>query len=215
MNKPIRLLLVDDHPVVRKGLRFCLAPHPNFEIAGEASDGAEAVRKARELLPDIILMDIEMPQMNGLAVTELLRKELPQIKVLILSMYSSAEYVVRIVQSGACGCLFKDASPKELVKAIETVNAGETFFSADVARVALNELVRKAREGPKLLPLSNRQREVCARIAEGSSSKEIAQVLGIGLRTVETHREHLMHKLNIHTVAGLTKFAVAKGLIFA
>ena len=159
-------------------------------------------------------MDIEMPQMNGLAVTELLRKTSANQSAHLVH-YSSAEYVVRIVQSGACGCLFKDASPKELVKAIETVNAGETFFSADVARVALNELVRKAREGPKLLPLSNRQREVCARIAEGSSSKEIPQVLGIGLRTVETHREHLMHKLNIHTVAGLTKFAVAKGLIFA
>ena len=212
-NKRIRLLLVDDHPVVRKGLGFFLAAYPNLEIAGEASDGDEALRKARELLPDIILMDIEMPQMDGLAVTELLREELPQIKVLILSMYSSADYILRIVQSSARGCLFKDTSPKELVQAIETVAAGETFFSADVARVALNHLVRQAGEGPKLLRLSKREREVCARIAGGLSNKEIAQVLSIGLRTVQTHRERLMRKLNIHTVAGLTKFAVAKGLM--
>jgi two-component system, NarL family, nitrate/nitrite response regulator NarL len=213
MNQRTRLLLVDDHPVVRKGLRYCLATFPGLEIVDEAGNGEEAVRKARELLPDIILMDIEMPRMNGLAATELLRQELPQIKVLILSMCSRAEYVLRIAQSGACGCLFKHVSPEELVKAIETVAAGKTCFSADVARVALNELVRQGREGPKRLGLSNREREVCARIAEGLSNKEIAQALGVGLRTVETQRERLMRKLNIHTVAGLTQFALANGLM--
>jgi two-component system, NarL family, nitrate/nitrite response regulator NarL len=212
-HKPIRLLLADDHPVVREGLGFCLATYPNLEIAGEAGDGDEAVRKARELLPDIILMDIEMPQMNGLAVTELLREELPQIKVLILSMHCSAEYILRIIQSGARGYLFKAAGLQELVKAIEIVNAGQTFFNADAARVALKQMVSQRSEGPKLVRLSNREREVCARIAEGLSNKEIAQVLAIGLRTVETHRERLMRKLNIHTVAGLTRFAVAQRLV--
>ena len=213
MNKPIRLLLVDDHPVVRAGLRSCLAPHPNLQIVGEASDGDEAVRKARHLLPDIILMDVEMPQMNGLAVTELLREELPQIKVLILSMYSRTECVLRIIQSSARGCLFKDVLPEELVKAIEAVAAGKTFFSTDVVRGAFNQLVGQGQAGPQLLRLSDREQQVCAQIAEGLSNKEIAQVLGIGLRTVATHREHLMDKLNIHTVAGLTKFAMAKGLM--
>ena len=199
--------------MVRKGLRFCLAPHPDLEIVGEASDGAEAIRKARELLPDIILMDIEMPQLNGLAVTELLCEELPQIKVLILSTYSSAERVLRIVQSGARGYLLKTASPEELVKAIATVNASETVFSAAVAQVTLNQIAQAARAGVRLPRLTQREREVCARIAGGFSNKEMAQALGIGARTVETHREHLMRKLDIHTVAGLTKFAVAKGLI--
>jgi two-component system, NarL family, nitrate/nitrite response regulator NarL len=211
--KPIRLLLVDDHPVVRQGLRFCLKPQPNMEIAGEASDGYEAVRKARELLPDLILMDIEMPRMNGLAATELLRAELPQIKVLILSTYSSAEYVLRIVQSGARGYLLKAASPAELVQAIETVSVGETVFSAGVSQVAFNRIAQAARAGAKLPCLTRREREVCTRIAGGFSNKEMAQVLGIGRRTVETHRERLMRKLDIHSVVGLTKYAVAKGLI--
>jgi two-component system, NarL family, nitrate/nitrite response regulator NarL len=210
-NKPIRLLLVDDHPVVRAGLGFCLATHQNCEIVGQASDGEAALREARQLLPDIIVMYIEMPQMNGLAVTELLCKELPQIKVLLLSMHTSAEYILRIVQSGARGYLLKTAATEVLVKAIETVNAGGTFFSSDVARLALKQLVAQGGGEPKPPRLSNREREVCVRIAEGLSNKEIAQALAISLRTVETHRERLMRKLNIHSVAGLTRFAVAKG----
>ena len=213
MKSRIKLLLVDDHPVVRRGIASCLARQENLIIAGEAADGVEAIRKAKELLPDIVLMDIDMPQMNGLAVTEVLRKELPAVKVLIISMHSNTEYVLRIIQSGARGYVLKEASPEELVRAIETVNRGEAFFSPDVARVALNQFVRGSGEGPESSRLTSREREVLIQIAEGLSNKEIACRLGVGVRTVETHRERIMRKLNIHSVAGLTKFAVVKGYI--
>ena len=134
MRNRIRILLVDDHPVVRKGISSCLARHAHLLIVGEAADGLEALAKARELLPDIMLLDIDLPQMSGLAVAEALRKELPNIKVLILSMYQRAEYLPRILQSGARGYVLKDASPEELVKAIETVTAGECYFSREIAR---------------------------------------------------------------------------------
>src|SRR5437867_2026298 len=213
VKRRIKLLLVDDHPVVRKGIASCLARHQHLEIIGEASDGLEAIRKARQLSPDIILMDIDMPQMNGLAVTEALRKELPNAKVLILSMHSNTEYVLRIIQSGARGYVLKEAQTDELVKAIETVQSGESFFSSDVARVALNQFVRGNGDEPNSGHLTRREREVLIHIAEGLSNKEIASQLGVGVRTVETHRERIMRKLNIHSVAGLTKYAIAKGLI--
>lgn len=212
IKKRIRLLLADDHPVVRRGIGSWLGQRPNLEVVGEAGDGYEALQKARELKPDIILMDIDMPHMNGLAVTELLRKELPKIRVLILSMHSHADYVVRIMQSGAYGYVLKQAPPDDLVRAIEAVYAGETFFSPDVARIALNQFVRGG-ESPNTLQLTSRECEVLVRLAEGLSNREIAGQLGLGVRTIETHRERIMHKLGIHHVAGLTKFAIARGLV--
>jgi DNA-binding NarL/FixJ family response regulator len=209
----IKLLLVDDHPVVRKGISSCLAKHTRIEIVGEAGDGQEALRKAGELKPDIIVMDIDMPQMNGLAVAEVLRKDFPQIKVVILSMHIQTEYVLRIIKSGARGYVLKSAPADELIKAIETVDSGEVCFSPDVARLALNQFVRGPGEGPQAADLSNREREVLTHIAGGLSNKEIAGRLGVGVRTVETHRERIMTKLDIHNVAGLTKFAIAKGLV--
>jgi two-component system nitrate/nitrite response regulator NarL len=213
VKKKIKILLVDDHPVVRKGLHSCLSNRENIKVVGEASEGREAIQKVKELEPDIVLMDLNMPGMDGLTVTETVRKEFPQTKVLVLSMHSNREYVLRIVKAGARGYILKDAPPDELVRAIESVNNGDAFFSPTVARIALNQYVSESDETDPLSRLSDREREVLVHIAEGLSNKEIAQMLGIGVRTIETHRERVMRKLDIHSVAGLTKFAIAHGLI--
>jgi two-component system, NarL family, nitrate/nitrite response regulator NarL len=212
-KKKIKVLIVDDHPVVRKGLYSCLANRDNLKIVGEASDGADALAKVKELAPDIVLMDIQMPGMDGLAVTEALRKQAPQVKVLVLSMQGARDSVLRIIKAGARGYVLKDAPPDELVRAIETVYGGEAFFSKPVAQIALNQYVTDADENKPIAKLSDREREVLSLIAEGKSNKEIAVLLGIGVRTTETHRERIMRKLDIHSVAGLTKFAVANGMV--
>ena len=212
MARTIKVLLADDHPVVRRGLGHFLAQHNNLQVAGEAADGWEAVRKARELLPDVVVMDIQMPRMNGFAATAALKKELPQIKVLLLSSGQSGEDLSRVFQSGARGYVLKQAPAEELVKAIETVQAGDSFFSADVARRAINQFVRGGGEG-ETGRLTGREREVLTLVAEGLSNKEIATQLGVGVRTVETHRERVMSKLDIHTIAGLTRYALARGLV--
>jgi two-component system nitrate/nitrite response regulator NarL len=209
----IKVLVADDHPVVRKGLQICLAKQGNMRIVGEAADGDEALRKARELSPHVVLMDISMPGMNGLAVTEVLRKELPQIKVLILSVHNNRECIFRVIQAGAHGYVSKEAPPEEVLRAIESVYEGEPFFSEDIARAALSEFVTSGGKMEPFAQLTIREREVLVQIAEGKSNKEIADRLGIGVRTIETHRERIMRRLNIHSVAGLTKYAIANGLI--
>lgn len=211
-KKKIKILIVDDHPVVRKGLQSCLAARDNLKIVGESSNGEDAIKQAREHLPDIVLVDMQMPGMDGLALTEALKKEAPAVKVLILSMQGHRDAVLRIIRAGARGYVLKDAPTDELVRAIETVQGGEAYFSGPVAKIALNQYVNEADETKPVAKLSDREREVLALIAEGKSNKEIAMHLGIGVRTTETHRERIMRKLNIHSVAGLTKFAIANGI---
>jgi len=211
-KKKIKILIVDDHPVVRKGLQSCLAARDNLKIVGESSNGEDAIKQAREHLPDIVLVDMQMPGMDGLALTEALKKEAPAAKVLILSMQGQRDAVLRIIRAGARGYVLKDAPTDELVRAIETVHGGEAYFSGPVAKIALNQYVNEADETKPVAKLSDREREVLALIAEGKSNKEIAMHLGIGVRTTETHRERIMRKLNIHSVAGLTKFAIANGI---
>jgi two-component system nitrate/nitrite response regulator NarL len=212
-KEKIKVLVVDDHPVVRKGLQSCLARQERLKIVGEACDGDEALQKARQLEPDIILLDIDLPRMNGLAVTELLRKEQPAIKVLVLSVHTNREFIFRIIQAGAHGYIPKAAPPDELVRAIETVCDGEAFFSPEIAQAALNQLVNSGGRQEPFVQLTAREREVLALIAEGRSNKEVASQLGIGVRTIETHRERIMRKLRIHTIAGLTRFAILNGII--
>jgi len=212
-NQRIRLVLADDHPVVRRGIVLCLERSPNLRVVGEAADGREALRKVRKLVPDVLLTDIDMPHLTGLTVAETLRKELPHIKVLLLSTRTDTEFVLRCVQAGAHGYILKQASPEEFVQAIETVHSGAAFFSPDVTRLVLNRLIRGNGQRLDKADLTNREREVLTHVAHGLSNKEIACRLNIGTRTVETHRERLMRKLEIYSVAGLTRFALAKGLI--
>jgi two-component system nitrate/nitrite response regulator NarL len=211
--KKIKILVADDHPVVRKGLQSCLARQDRLKIVGEASDGDEALKKTRELSPDVVLMDISMPGMNGLAVTEVLRKDHPDVKVLVLSVHNNRDYIFRIIQAGAHGFISKEAPPDELLRAIESVYSGEPFFSPEIAKAALNQLVSSGGKKDPFAQLTSREREVLVLIAEGQSNKEIANRLGIGVRTIETHRERIMRRLDIHSVAGLTKFAIANGMI--
>jgi len=215
MNDQIRLLIVDDHPIMLRGLTMCFSQQPRFKIVGEACDGRDALCKTRDLKPEIVLMDIDMPQMNGLAVTDLLRREMPEVKVLILSMYANTDYVMRIIQCGARGFVIKEAPTDELMQAIETVHSGGSHFSPDVARVALNHVVRgnKGEHAAPIMRLTPRESEVLLHIADGLSNKEIACALQIGARTVETHRERIMRKLDIHSIAGLTRFAISQGLV--
>ena len=209
----IKVLIADDHPVVRKGLQSCLGRQSHLRVVGEACDGDEALRQTRQLKPDVVLMDISMPGTDGLKVTEVLRKELPAIKVLILSVHNNRQYIFRVIQAGAHGYVSKEAPPDEVVRAIESVYQGEPFFSEDIARAALQEFIASGGKKEPFAQLTSREREVLVSIAEGQSNKEIATKLGIGVRTIETHRERIMRRLRIHSVAGLTKYAIANGLV--
>lgn len=212
-RQKIRILVVDDHPVVRKGLLSCLSKHEHLKVVGEACDGRDALQKARDLMPDVILTDISMPHMDGLAVTEALKKELPSAKILILSVHCGKDQVFKIIKAGAQGYVSKEAPPDMLCKAIEQVNRGELFVSPEVAQSAVSEMVSGAAEGSTENQLTDRERQVLILIAEGKSNKEIANDLGIGVRTIETHRERIMRRLDIHSVAGLTKYAISNGLV--
>jgi two-component system, NarL family, nitrate/nitrite response regulator NarL len=205
----IHILVVDDHPVVRKGLQSCLSIRSNLLVVGEASNGSEAIDKVNELRPDVILMDVEMPQMNGLIATETIAREFPTIKVLILSRYTDGEHVVEAIRAGARGFIPKNLSADQLIKAIEIVHRGEPFFPN---RASAGEISAGA---PKenSIELFEREKQVLVFLATGFSNREIGRLMNISVRTVESHRARLMKKLDIHTIAGLTRYALANHLI--
>lgn len=215
MTKPIRVLVADDHMIVRTGIRHVLESEPGFEVVGEAANGADALALAAELLPDVVVLDISMPDVSGLELAARLR-DTGGTRVLILSMHNNAEYVLESVRAGAHGYLLKDTAATELRTAIRAVCQGESYFSPPVAS-RLSAAVRGERDqGPGgLEQLTAREREVLLGIAQGRTNKEIATELRISHRTVETHRESLMRKLQIRTVAELTRFALGAGILRA
>jgi DNA-binding NarL/FixJ family response regulator len=206
-----RILLVDDHPVVRRGLIACLSGRANLVVIGEAADGLEAIRKVGELSPDLVLMDVEMPQMNGLVATESICKKFPKTKVLVVSMHHNPEYVVQAIQMGARGFALKTSPSEELIKAIEIVQRGEPFFPGQAIASAQQQSKKDSGAAPG--GLFEREKEVLVHLAAGYSNRDIAEMLHISVRTVESHRARLMKKLNIHTIAGLTRYALAHGYI--
>jgi DNA-binding NarL/FixJ family response regulator len=213
-DRPIRVLVADDHTIVRTGIRHVLEGESGFEVVGEAANGAEVLSLAVSLQPDVVVLDISMPDESGLQVADRLRRGSAPPRVLMLSMHSNAEYVLESVRAGAHGYLLKDAAATELRSAIRAVCRGESYFSPPVAG-SLSAAVRGEHAAPTSLvsQLTGREREVLQGIARGLTNKEIAAELGISHRTVETHRESLMRKLQIRTVAELTRLALATGVI--
>jgi DNA-binding NarL/FixJ family response regulator len=210
----VRVLLADDHTLVRAGLRKLLESMPDIDVVGEAGDGLALLELAEQLQPNLVLMDIAMPGLNGLEATARLVKSSPGIRVMILSMHQNEEYVRRALRHGAVAYLLKDAAPMELGLALSAVLRGETYLSPAVSRGVVNDYVQRLREddqpGEQLSP---RQREVLQLIAEGLSTKDIARRLDLSVKTVETHRTSLMKQLDVHEVTGLVRYALKMGLV--
>ncbi|MBL7065875.1 MAG: response regulator transcription factor [Anaerolineae bacterium] len=211
----IRVLLAEDHTIVRKGVRALLADEPGIEVIGEAEDGREAVQMAQQLLPDVVLMDYSMPGLNGLEATRQIKRWVPEVKVLVLTMHADKEYVFQILSAGASGYVVKKAAPTELVAAIQAVYRGDSFLSPTISRTVIEEYVRQAKVIAKdsYGQLTGREREVLQLIAEGHSSREIAKRLCITEKTVRTHRANLMDKLHLRSIAELTQYAIRRGMI--
>ena len=211
--KPISILLVDDHPLVRAGIRTLLEKLPEVVVTGEATDGREALRMIREHPPNIVLMDIAMPGLNGLDATKRISAEFPGVLVVVLSMYTDQEYVRQAVEAGAAGYLVKGSAAAELEDAITTVARGEKYFTPAVTTQIVEARPGQSGDRASIERLTPRQREILRLIAERHNTKEIAQVLSISIKTVETHRSQLMDRLGIHDVPGLVRFAIRTGLV--
>ena len=216
MSKKIKLMLADDHAVVRSGLRMLLDAQPDMEIIAEAETGAEAVAKVQDLRPDIVLMDVEMPGMNGIEATQKIKESVPETAVLALTMYEDDQYFFEMLKAGASGYVPKRAAPDELVNAIRTVSKGGVFLYPTLAARLVNDYLNRdetAVADNDEQDLTPREKEVLIQIAEGLSNPEIPEELTISVKTVDRHRENIMRKLNLHSRVDLVKYAIRKGLI--
>jgi two-component system nitrate/nitrite response regulator NarL len=201
-NKVLKVLLVDDHAVVRDGIRVRFEQHPDFEVVGEAVNGRDAIIKAGELKPDVVLMDISMPVMNGMDAARHLRNDYPDMKVIILTMHEHKEYIQGVIRCGAHGYIVKDVSSQEMISAIKTVLGGETYYSSCVSQMMYDDFSKTDRTNADKLGLTQRQRTILALVDQGMSSKDIANELNISVRTVEAHRHNIKIKLDAQNAAG-------------
>lgn len=210
----IKVLLADDHKIVRDGLRTLLEKHADIAVLGEAEDGREALQLARKLSPDVIVMDIAMPELNGIEATRQILSEYSGVKIVALSMHSDKRFVSEMLKAGASAYLLKDCAFEELITAIRTIMKGKIYLSPGIAGVVLEDYIRSNRKkDPSVFSqLTDREREVLQLMAEGKTTKEVAAHLNVSIKTVETHRTNIMTKLDIHTIAELTKYAIREGL---
>jgi two-component system, NarL family, response regulator NreC len=214
--KKVRIILADDHTVMRAGLRTLLERQPGLEVVGEAEDGRQTVELACAHVPDVVVMDIAMPILNGVEATRRLIRQQPTISVVILSMYSDESYVMRALEAGARAYLLKDSAVTDLIRAIEAVSQGKSFFSPKISRILAEEYVRALRQkgvADSYELLTPREREILQLLAEGKTNKEVATSLNISVYTAETHRGNILQKLNLHSSAELVLYAVRKGII--
>jgi two-component system, NarL family, response regulator NreC len=214
--KKIKVLLADDHKMIRAGLRLVLEQQPEISVAGEADDGRQAVSLAQELKPDVVVMDIGMPNLNGIEASLHIKQALPDTAIVMLSMHSDEGYILRALRAGAAGYILKDSAEADLVSAVRAVAEGKSFFSPKVSRILLEDYMRKLRKTgaeDSYDLLSAREREILQLVAEGQSSKEIANLLNLSVYTVETHRGNIMQKLNLRGIPELILYAVRKGIV--
>jgi len=211
----IRILLADDHTILRSGIRSLLEDEPGLSVIGEAEDGRSAVAMACKLKPDVAIMDIAMPLLNGLEATRQIKMQCPSVKVLILSMHDNEEYIRQVLEAGAMGYILKDAAARELISAIQSVYRGEAVLSPAVTRLVIEDYLRWGGTRPleETDGLSPREREVLQLIAEGYTNKQIAEILSISIKTVQAHRNNLMQKLDLHDRGELIKYAIQKKII--
>lgn len=214
MNR-IRVLLADDHTILRDGIRALLEDQADMEVVGEAEDGLATVKMVAKLKPDIVVMDIAMPLLNGLEATRQIQRDFPQVKVLILTMHENEEYIRQVLAAGALGYVLKDAAARDLLGAIRTVNQGEAVLSPAITRLVIEDYLRwgDIRPEDKSNVLTPREREVLQLIAEGYTNKEIAEILSLSVKTIQSHRTNLMSKLDLHDRGELIKYAIQKKII--
>jgi two-component system response regulator NreC len=210
----LRILMADDHTLVRKGLRKMLEERPDWQVVAEAGDGREAVRLAEEHAPDVAIIDVAMPLLNGIETTRQIAKRIPQVRILVLSMHANEAYVVQILKAGAIGYLLKDSADTDLITAVAAVASGKAFFSPAVAKLMLDDYLHPRGDlTDRYELLSDREREIFQLIAEGMANKEIAALLFISVSTVETHRARIMEKLDLHSAAEIVLYAVRRGVV--